>query len=101
MRLVKGYRIIDVPVGIGAVLHPIYIKEHNNPLGSFVYCKCNFRYRLSVLTFRNSLVISNKIRTVTSHSMNIITELKLAFNLSFSSFELHYVKGCAAKCPVN
>lgn len=35
MRLVKGFRIIDVPVGMGAVLHPLYIKEHNNPLGKY------------------------------------------------------------------
>lgn len=34
MRLIKGYRIIDVPVGMGGVLHPLYIKEHNNPLGT-------------------------------------------------------------------
>ena len=33
MRVVKGYRIIDIPVGIGSVLHPLYIKEHNNPQG--------------------------------------------------------------------
>ena len=31
MRFIKGYRIIDVPVGVGAVLHPLYVKEHNNP----------------------------------------------------------------------
>ena len=34
MRLIKGYRIIDVPVGMGGVLHQLYIKEHNNPLGT-------------------------------------------------------------------
>ena len=35
MRVVKGYRIIDIPVGIGSVLHPLYIKEHNNPQGCY------------------------------------------------------------------
>ena len=29
MRFIRGYRIIDVPVGIGAVLHSLYLKEHN------------------------------------------------------------------------
>ena len=32
MRFAKGgYRVIDVPVGLGGVLHTLYIKEHNNP----------------------------------------------------------------------
>ena len=29
MRFIRGYRIVDVPVGIGAVLHSLYLKEHN------------------------------------------------------------------------
>lgn len=29
MRFIRGYRIVDVPIGIGAVLHSLYLKEHN------------------------------------------------------------------------
>jgi len=29
MRFLRGYRIVDVPVGFGAVLHSLYLKEHN------------------------------------------------------------------------
>ena len=29
MRYLRGYRIVDIPVGFGAVLHSLYLKEHN------------------------------------------------------------------------
>jgi len=31
MRFIKGYRVIDLPTGLGAVTHALYVKEHNQP----------------------------------------------------------------------
>jgi hypothetical protein len=34
MRFIKGYRVIDLPTGLGAVMHALYVKEHNQPSSS-------------------------------------------------------------------
>ena len=34
MRYIRGYRVIDVPTGLGAVTHAFYVKEHNQPASS-------------------------------------------------------------------
>ena len=28
MRYIKEFRIIDIPLGFGSALHPIYVKQH-------------------------------------------------------------------------
>ena len=47
MRFIKGYRIVDVPVGMGAVLHPLYIKEHNNPTALTTSSSSNVKGRVA------------------------------------------------------